>query len=72
MRCLGTIIDSPVKLVPPDLRDTMIEVGTKRLFFLDLPPPSNKSQAAKKMERQARFLRCAGTPPPLSALLPLT
>jgi hypothetical protein len=57
MRCCGTIIGSPVILLCLDLRNTMIEVGTKCFFFLDLPLPSNEAQAAQKTEWQARFLR---------------
>jgi hypothetical protein len=34
----------------------MFEVGMKR-GFLDLPLPSIESQATKKTEQQARFLR---------------
>jgi hypothetical protein len=51
VRSLGTIIGSPVKLLCPNLGDAMIEVRTKPFLFLDQPPPSYDSQAAKKMER---------------------
>jgi hypothetical protein len=57
VRCLGTIIGSPVKSLHPNIGDAMIKVGMKQFFFLDQPPLSSESQGIKKMEWQARFLR---------------
>jgi hypothetical protein len=37
VRCLGTIIGSRVKLLRPNLGDTMVEVGTKQIFFTSAP-----------------------------------
>ena len=44
MRCLGTIVGSPVKSVPPNLRDTVIEVEMKRLSPFWCPKQGNPQQ----------------------------
>ncbi len=44
----------PVKSPHPNLGDTLIEVGMKRVC-LDMPPPSNQSQADKKSEHEQDF-----------------